>query len=136
MMLIPRNNEYDWFEDFLGDSNFQRKSNNLMKTDIKECDGKYQLEIDVPGFKREDLKIELNNGYLTVSATNENTNESQENNHYIHRERTWGKCSRAYYVGNKVNQEDIKANFKDGTLYINYPKNSEKDNERKFIDIQ
>ena len=136
MMLIPRNDIYDWFDDFVGERNFPRQNNNWMKTDIKEVGENYQLEIDVPGFKKEDLKVELDNGYLTVSACNQTENEENENNRYIHRERTYGKCSRNFYVGNNVNQDQVKANFKDGTLFISYPKNSEKDNEKKFIDIQ
>ncbi len=135
-MLIPRNDIYDWFDDFVGERNFPRQNNNWLKTDVREIGDNYQLEIDVPGFKKEDLKIELNNGYLTVSATSSTNNEDNENNRYIHRERTYGKCTRNFYIGTNVDQQDIKANFKDGTLFINYPKNTSKDNEKKYIDIQ
>lgn len=135
-MLIPRNDIYDWFDDFVGERNFPRQNNNWMKTDIREMGENYQLEIDIPGFKKEDLKVELNNGYLTVTASSETNNENDENNHYIHRERTYGKCSRNFYIGNNIKQNDIKANFKDGTLFINYPKSISKENEKTFIDIQ
>ena len=93
------------------------------------------LEIDVPGYDKEDIKIELQDGYLTVSAEK---NEEKEDKHakYLKRERFTGMCSRSYYVGDNLKEEDIKANFKNGILTIEFPKEVEKKvEEKKYIPI-
>ena len=95
----------------------------------------YMLEIDVPGYDKEDIKIELQDGYLTVSAEK---NEEKEDKHakYLKRERFTGMCSRSYYVGDNLKEEDIKANFKNGILTIEFPKEVEKKvEEKKYIPI-
>ena len=109
-MMIParRNgNGLDIFDEVFTDPFFGEKENKIMKTDLKEKDGKYMLEIDVPGYDKEDIKIELQDGYLTVSAEK---NEEKEDKHakYLKRERFTGMCSRSYYVGDNLKEEDIK----------------------------
>ena len=124
MSIIPRRFYLDdFFDDFV-------PSKNDMKCDIYEKEGKHHIEIDVPGFKKEDIKIELHDGYLTVSAEK---NEEKEDKHakYLKRERFSGMCSRSYYVGENVNEEDIKANFRNGILTIEFPKEPEKKIEKK-----
>ena len=103
-MMIParRNgNGLDIFDEVFADPFFGEKENKIMKTDLKEKDGKYMLEIDVPGYDKEDIKIELQDGYLTVSAEK---NEEKEDKHakYLKRERFTGMCSRSYYVGDNL----------------------------------
>ena len=137
-MMIParRNgNGLDIFDEVFADPFFGEKENKIMKTDLKEKDGKYMLEIDVPGYDKEDIKIELNEGYLTVSAEK---NEETEHKHakYLKRERFTGMCSRSYYVGDNLKEEDIKASFKNGILSIEFPKEVEKKvEEKKYIPI-
>ena len=115
----------DFFEDVFDDPFFERKDIKLMKTDIKEEDGNVVVEIDLPGYEKEDIKVDLEDGYLTVKAEKNEKKEDDKKGKYIRRERFMGMCSRSYYVGNSVKHEDIKANFKNGILTLTYPKNSE-----------
>ena len=137
-MMIPRRNGngLDIFDEVFADPFFGEKENKIMKTDLKEKDGKYMLEIDVPGYDKEDIKIELQDGYLTVSAEK---NEEKEDKHakYLKRERFTGMCSRSYYVGDNLKEEDIKANFKNGILQLTFPKEvaRKEDEETKYITI-
>ena len=94
-----------------------------MKTDIKEFDDKYEVEIDLPGFKKDEISIELENGYLTVSAAKGlDKDEEDKKGHYIRQERYSGAMSRTFYVGEDVKQEDIKAKFENGILSLSVPK--------------
>ena len=108
-----------------------------MKTDVKEKDGNYTLEIDIPGYDKEDIKIELEDGYLTVRAAKEESkDEEDKKSHYIHKERFYGQCSRSYYVGDNVKEEDVKASFKNGILSLTFPKEDAKKVEtKKYIQI-
>ncbi len=111
----------------------------LMKTDIKESDQNYEITMNIPGVKKEDVRAELKNGYLTVSATsNTEKNEKDENGRYIRRERYSGSCSRSFYVGEEVKEEDIKAKFEDGTLKLQIPKKEERPavEDKKYITIE
>ena len=118
-----------------GDPFFGEKENKIMKTDVKEKDGNYILEVDIPGYDKEDIQIELRDGYLTVTAT-KNEEKEDKKTKYLRRERFSGMCSRSYYVGDNVKEEDIKANFKNGILKIEFPKEAEKKiEERKYIPI-
>lgn len=135
-MLIPRKDFFD--EMFRGsdlDSFWDRKESKFMRTDIQEKDGSYILEIDVPGYDKENIKIELENGYLMITAqSNKSSEENKEG--YLHQERFVGTCSRSYYVGKNVKQEDIKASFKNGILKVTFPKEQqEKIESKKYIPI-
>ena len=138
MMMIPRKRNLDLFDTFFDDPFFEgerRKHHDIMKTDIKEKDGKYILEIDVPGYNKEDIQIELENGYLTVTAK-ANTNVDEEKDGYIYKERFVGECSRTFYAGENIKEEDIKASFKNGTLVLTFPKEETKELEgKKLIQI-
>ena len=134
-MMIPRKRNVDVFDSFFDDPFFEggkRKHNDLMKTDIKEKDGNYILEIDIPGYNKEDIQIELENGYLTVTAKT-NNNVDEEKDGYIYKERFTGECSRSFYAGENVKEEDIKASFKNGTLVLTFPKEQTKQLESKKL---
>ncbi len=110
-----------------------------MKTDVKEVENGYELEIELPGFKKEDVKAELKDGYLTIKAeSTKDANEKDQNGKYIRKERYFGSCSRSYYVGEWVEQEDVKARFEDGILKLFVPNKESKPviEEKKFITIE
>ena len=110
--------------------------NSLMKTDISEKNGEYHFEIDLPGFDKEDISAELNDGYLTVTAKKgASEDEKDADDNYVRRERYYGECSRSYYVGKNVTEEDIKASFHNGLLKITVPKEVQKIEEKKTITI-
>ena len=140
MMMIPRRrNEFDLFDDFFrGDDFFTRREQSLMKTDIKEKGDNYIIEMDLPGYEKENINLELKDGYLTVSAKVEKNNNSDENERYVHKERFYGECSRNFYVGEEIKEEDIHAEFKNGILKIEVPKKEiiENKNEKKQIEIK
>ena len=136
-MMVPRRNSngLDIFDDVFADPFFSEKENRIMRTDLKEKEGKYYLEIDIPGFDKEDIKIELQDGYLTISAEKDDEKE-EKHAKYLKRERFSGMCSRSYYVGDNVKEEDIKANFNNGILTVEFPKEQEKKiEEKKYIPI-
>ena len=152
-MLMPsifNDNLFDDFFDFpfyddKADRKIQRKlyghhAGNLMKTDIKEMKDGYELEIDLPGFKKDEVTAELKDGYLTVSAVKDldEDEKDKETGKYIRRERYSGSCSRSFYVGDGVKQEDIKAKFEDGTLKLLVPKEAAKPavEQKKYISIE
>lgn len=136
MMLMPRRN--DLFDDFFrGDEFFTKRESNLMKTDIKELKDKYVFEVDLPGFDKENINLSLRDGYLEVSAKTEREEKNDEDEKYLHSERFYGECSRSFYVGDAVTEEDIDAEFKNGILRVNVPKIEEKDQkEIKQIEIK
>ena len=111
---------------------------NLMKTDIKELDNGYELEIDLPGFKKDEIKAELNNGYLTVSAEKGlDKDEEDKKGKYIRKERYAGALSRTFYLGEEIREEEIKAKFENGILSVSIPKEEEKKVEGpKHISIE
>ena len=117
---------------------YEKKENILMKTDVKETDNSYELDIDLPGFKKEDVSAQLENGYLTIKAsTNAENGEKNASGKYIRRERFTGNCSRSFYVGETVTQEDIKAKFENGILKLYIPKKDAKTIEQnKYISIE
>lgn len=110
------------FDDLFNDS-FFRTNSGVMKTDIKEKDGSYLLDVELPGFKKEDIHLNLENGYLTIEANHniENSEKDQEGN-VIRRERSYGSCSRSFYVGDAITEEEIKAKYENGELKIFLPK--------------
>ena len=149
-MLMPsifNDNLFDDFFDFpfyddKADRKIQRKlyghhAGNLMKTDIKEKKDGYELEIDLPGFKKDEIQVQLKDGYLTVSAVKDldEDEKDKETGKYIRRERYAGNLSRSFYIGD-VKQEDVKAAFKNGILSISVPKEDKKaKEEKKYITI-
>ena len=120
----------DWMDfpferDFWGRKNplYGKNANKIMKTDIREHDGGYELDVDLPGFKKDEINVELENGYLTISATKGlDKDEQDKKGKYIRRERYAGAMQRSFYVGDEVTQEDIKAKFEDGILRLSIPK--------------
>ncbi len=138
MMLVPRRNSFDLFDNFFGDDDFfPKKEFNLMKTDIKEKKDKYTIEMDLPGYEKENISLELKDGYLEVSAEVHKEENSDENEKFIHKERFYGHCSRNFYVGDQIKEEDIKAEFKNGILTIDVPKKDQNEAlpESKKIEI-
>ena len=152
-MLMPSIFGEDMFDDFMRDFPFfddrelrkaDRKlyghhAKNLMKTDIKDVDGNYELSIDLPGFHKEDVKIQLKDGYLNIQASRtENKDEKDNNGKYVHRERYTGQCSRSFYVGKELEHEDIHAKYDNGVLTVTFPKEAKKKvpEEKKFISIE
>ena len=115
------------FDDFFGnafDRSFFGGDNTkaMMKTDVKEHDNCYQVEMDVPGFQKDDISVDLKDGYLTVSASkNMDKNENDQNGRYIRQERYAGSCSRTFYVGD-LKPEDIKCKYDAGVLQLTIPK--------------
>ena len=133
----------DFFEDFARPAKRVVKYNtptaNVMRTDVKESDAGYELGIELPGYKKEDVTAELKDGNLTIKAiTNSEKEEKDENGKYIRRERFSGNCSRTFYVGENIEQTDIKAKFEDGILKVFVPKKEVKPavEEKKFITIE
>ena len=134
-MLVPslfgENLFDDWFDfpsfgglgrgmkiSFYGD-----RAGRLMKTDVHEKDGQYDMDIDLPGFKKEDIKVELHDGYLQVSAVKGlNEEEKDEKGKLIRQERYSGSMQRSFYVGDSIKQEDVKAKFEQGVLKLSFPK--------------
>ena len=102
---------------------YGKHAQNLMKTDVKENDHGYEVAIDLPGFKKDELHLELNNGYLTISAEKGlDKDEKDKKDKYIRRERYAGSMSRSFYVGDSVKEEDIHAKYENGILTLNVPK--------------
>lgn len=157
-MLMPSlfYDDFDLFDDAFGGPWFDnrdfknmerklygRKAKNVMSTDIKETDDSYEMVVDLPGFKKEDVKVELDNGYLTITAAKgleKNEAESEEakkEGRYIRKERYSGEFKRSFYVGDYLTQEDIKAKFQHGLLTLDFPKKeSPRVAENKYIAIE
>lgn len=142
-MLMPSIFNDNLFDDFFRFPDFRIRSmdysNQVMKTDVKEKNGLYEMTMNLPGVKKDDVKITLENGYLTVQATaNSNKDEKDKDGKYIRRERYAGTCSRSFYVGDAVTEDDIKAKFEDGTLKVDIPKKESvpEVEQKKFIAIE
>ena len=137
-MLMPSIFGEDLFDNFMNDFSFYNDApfenvekklyghhaKNVMKTDIKETDEGYELEIDLPGFTKDEVKVSLDNGYMTVSAAKGLDKDEQEkkSGKYIRRERYAGACERSFYVGDEITEEDVKGEFKHGMLKLFIPK--------------
>ena len=129
----------DWMDfpfdrDFWGKKNplYGKNANRVMKTDIREHDRGYELDVDLPGFKKDEIKVELENGYLTISAAKGlDKDEQDKQGKYIRRERYAGAMQRSFYVGDAVTEEDVKAKFEDGILRLSIPKKDAKAVETK-----
>lgn len=148
-MMLPTILGENLFDDFMDDA-FERNffggrnplygkhSKNIMKTDVKETETGYELDIDLPGFKKDEISAHLEDGYLTVSAAKGVDKDEKDNEgRYIRRERYSGSMTRSFYVGNAVTEEDIKAKYEDGILSLSIPKKDPKAVEaKKYIAIE
>ena len=153
-MMMPRIFGENLFDDFMNDFAFPdftdsaniekalygKHAKNLMKTDVKDTENGYEVDIDLPGFKKDEIKAELNNGYLTVSAAKglDEDKEDKKTGKYIRRERYAGACQRSYYVGKDTTEDDIKAHFEHGMLTVTVAKKEAKPavEEKKHIAIE
>ena len=135
-MLLPavfhENLFDDWFDPFFADMDraldresrqgFGERGANMMKTDVKDTGSTYEVAVDLPGCKKEDVRMELENGYLTIQAVrNHNNDQTDKNGRYVRRESFSGTCARSFYVGEEVKKEDIHAKFEDGVLKFTIP---------------
>ena len=139
MRDMIKNDEWgieDIFDDLFRPMQFEKRAMS-MKTDVKEDENQYELDIDMPGFKKEEINVTLKNGYLNVSAKNEHKDEHIEKNtkNYIRRERSQ-IASRSYYVGDKIKDEDIKAKYDNGVLSLVIPKEKPKEITSHKINIE
>ncbi|WP_373218285.1 Hsp20/alpha crystallin family protein [Ruminococcus sp. 5_1_39BFAA] len=145
-MLMPSIFGEDLFDDWMRplgrdavSRGFSGGSADLMKTDIRDIDGNYELSVDLPGFNKEDMKIQLKDGYLTLQATRtDNKDEKDANGKYVRRERYTGHCSRSFFVGRSIQQEDVHAKYENGVLKVTFPKEETKREveEKKYICIE
>lgn len=144
-MLMPSIFGERLFDDFMDDFvmpernwNLARTSANVMKTDVKETEQGYELDIDLPGYNKEDINAQLENGYLTINAAKDSNKDTKdENGKYIRRERYYGSMSRSFYVGEHVKEEDIHARFENGILKLSVPKEEpQKVEAKKCIAIE
>ena len=153
-MLMPSIFGEDMFDDFMRDFPFfddrdekraerklyGRRGKNLMKTDVKETDQGYELEMDLPGFAKDEIRVSLENGYMTISAAKglDQDEKEKDSGRYIRRERYAGACQRSFYIGEVITEEDIKGEFKHGILKLFVPKKEAKPTveQKKFITIE
>jgi len=112
------------------------RTKSLMKTDVRELDNGYELDMDLPGFKKEDVQVKLEDGYLTVNAAQSSQNEVKKEGRYIRQERYSGQCSRSFYVGDGVRPEDVSAKFEDGILKLSLPKAVQRELPVSTINIE
>ena len=128
MRLMPRS----YYLDDLFD-NFLSSEDSKMKCDIYESEGKYHIEIDIPGFRKDEIKIECNKGNIVITAE-KSDEQKDEDKKYLRRERVYGKYQRSFYLGD-IDEENIEASFDHGTLSVVIPKKEEKDT-RKYIEVK
>lgn len=145
-MLMPSIFGENMFDDFFDGffrparttGKYNIPSNDVMRTDVKELENSYELAINLPGYKKDDVRAELKDGYLTITASTNSTSEDKdENGTYIRRERYSGTCSRNFFVGEQVTEEDVQAKFEDGILKLTVPKKeaAPQIEEKKYIEI-
>ena len=130
----------DWNKNFFGKHNplFGKRARNLMKTDVKETDNSYELEVDLPGFKKDEVKLQLSDGYLTISAEKGLDKDEKKHGRLIRQERYEGAMQRSFYVGDGLTEDDVKASFANGVLKISLPKAEAKKAlpEESYIEIE
>ena len=133
----------DWMdsfeEEFFGRKNplYGKHAKNMMKTDVRETDGTYEVDIDLPGFKKEDISVSFENGYLTVSTNKTlDRDDKDKDGKYIRQERYAGSMSRSFFIGKNIPKEDIKAKYEDGVLRLSVPKKDIKVIENNTISIE
>lgn len=107
---------------------YGKHARNLMKTDVRELPDTYEVDVDLPGFKKDEITVDLKNGYLTIGASKGlDKDQSDQNGKYLRRERYAGVCSRSFYVGENVRPEEIGAKYEDGILRLSVPKAARKE---------
>lgn len=130
----------DWNKSFFGKHNplFGKRARNLMKTDVKETDNSYELEVDLPGFKKDEVKLQLSDGYLTISAEKGLDKDEKKHGRLIRQERYEGAMQRSFYVGDGLTEDEVKASFANGVLKISLPKAEAKKElpEESYIEIE
>ena len=135
---LTRNNDYDFFEeamhDFFPAFYGSRRSQQYMRTDIKETENAYQMEVEIPGMDKKDIHIDLQDGYLNITANKNEREESGKKENYIRRERSFS-CSRSYYVGD-IRKEDIKAKYENGILRVSIPEAMPQKEEEHHSEIE
>lgn len=146
--IFGANNMFDdlFDDDFFGGRELNKaekklyghRAKNVMNTDIKETEDSYEFEMDLPGFKKDEVTVELDNGYITIRAAKGlDKDEKTKEGRYIRKERYAGSCERSFYVGEAVTQDDIKASFRHGILRLDIPKKENKKVEgNKYIAIE
>lgn len=144
-MLVPSIFEDNFVDSFFDDvfrfpfDTMQKSKVPGMNVDVQEFDDRYQMDLELPGYAKEDIQADLKNGYLTISANHtENRDEKDDGGKYIRRERYYGQCQRSFFVGKELTEEDIKASFQDGILKLTIPKKDPKPavEEKKYITIE
>lgn len=145
-MIIPSLFGRSDFTDDLLDNFFsapaapeKKETVSMMQTDIREYETSYELEMELPGYQKSDIQIELKDGYLTISAVHEvNAEDKGTPGRYIRKERYTGSCRRSFYIGKHVKQDDVRAAFENGILKLAFPKENAKpqEEEKKFIFIE
>ena len=153
-MLMPSIFGENLFDDFMNDFPFYddkdmekmekklygHNARNMMKTDVKETDKDYELEMDLPGFKKDEIKVSLDNGYLTISAAKglDQDEQDKKTGKYIRKERFAGACERSFYVGEDITESDVRAQFKHGILRLTIPKKEAQPEveENRYITIE
>ena len=141
-MLMPSIFGENLLDDFFSDFVYPQRTvsnqvtNNIMRTDVMETEDGFELDIDLPGFKKEDVKAQIKDGYLTINAETKSESEEKKDGKFIRRERFSGSCQRRFYVGKYVSEEDIKARFEDGILKVNVPKKEALPDTEKYIAIE
>ena len=142
-MMMPSIFGENLFDDFMNDFSFPtfpnvdkelygKHAKNLMKTDVKETEKGYEVDMDLPGFKKDEIQMELNDGVLTISAAKGlDKDEEDKNGNYIRKERYAGSMSRSFYVGDGITEDDIKAKYENGILKLSIPKKEAKAVEQK-----
>ena len=153
-MLMPSIFGENLFDDFMNDFPFYddkdmekmekklygHNARNMMKTDVKETDKDYELEMDLPGFKKDEIKVSLDNGYLTISAAKglDQDEQDKKTGKYIRKERFAGACERSFYVGEDITESDVRAQFKHGILRLTIPKKEAQSEveENRYITIE
>ena len=115
---------------------FGKHGKNLMKTDVRELENSYELDVDLPGFKKEQVNVELDDGYMTICAAKGIEHDEEKRGQYIRRERSSGECCRTFYIGKGLEPKDVSARFEDGILRISFPKApAEKEPEDRRVSI-
>ena len=147
-MMMPSVFGRDIFDDFMDGFAFPdvskelygKHAKNVMKTDVRELDNGYEIIVDLPGFKKDEIEVQLEDGYLTIEAAKGLDEDEQEkkSGKYIRKERYAGACQRSFYVGDNLTQEDIKGEFKHGILTLSVPKKEAKPavETNKYIAIE